>query len=1352
MPRFLRLAGPLLLLLVAVLAFARPWATGAPERTGTACREQRAGEHAREAERERVHGHGAAGGLYSGPAAVESPCGDRPGHPESFADLARANGARASRSVAPGTRLKAGAFRAAVAQRADLPRTDGAWSPLGTMPLIGDRTEYDTTNGSTREGLADLSGRVTSFAADPAGDHIFAAASNGGVWMSTDRGGSWTPIGDPLPTQVVSGMAWSAAGGGTLIVLTGDNAFGGDSIAGLGVYRTTDLGAHWAHATGVPDGVLGFKVAVDASHPERVYAATGAGLFRSTDAGASFENVKLPTGQGRAAGTPDCAGRPVTAKDCFLANMVTDVVVQGPANANTAGAHAKPGAVLAAVGWRAGQKANTDGSQQSPSNGIYESDTGDPGTFTNLDFAGNSTPVPPDVLTQPRIGRVALGIADGADQDHRVVYALVQDAVKFDGGITGLDANENQAGAAQSDYLNGLWASTDFGHTWRMIEGSTVIDNDPTSGSALAPPTCKAPAIISYCPGIQAWYNLWVQPDPSQATAAGIPTRLAFGLEEVWNAEAAGGLDGTPAKAGVVGRYFAGSSCTLLNATNGLPVCPVASGGTVPATTTHPDQHAYLWLPDASGGGVTLFVGNDGGVYKQHLAAGDSLSNDNWGRGANAGLNTLQPYDASMARDGTVYMGLQDNGEGKIDPDGTSYTVFGGDGFFTAVDPDKADHAFEEYVAGAISATKDGGKTWTSIQPTNLSGAGFSAPFEMDTADANHLMMGGRDVEETTKGVDTTPDTWAKVYDLGTQKHPGDAGASAAADDPANQLSAVDVHSVSVPSNAPTGPHTKDFSKSGGASTIPGGQDLSTGAPIDPLAGTFPPGTYEDTPFTVAPGDGDASVLITVKGATDTDDWDLFVYHDDGTGKLTEVGRSASSASTESLNVPNPAPGRYVVRVVNFNASGQYALTGAFTQRTDSSAAASAAYVGFCGYCDTITQGTPFGRGLATNVGGDKPGKAGTPDGWHIARAAGLPERLITSVRVDPSNPSTVYVTLAGYGRKWAFPGAVGEDASRIGTGHVFKSTDAGATFADVSGDLPDVPASWSTLHNGHLVVGTDIGVFESCDNTGGAYSVLGSGLPAAPISTLRFKPGDPDLLVAATYGRGVYTYRFGADAGRCAVTGPLATPARHASVCASTAGFKSAAARPYRRGLRFAVSRRLMRSFTVDVFRDSRGRRVLNNHRIAHFTKRTASFTWNGRGAGDGLYFVRFVLKGSGARDTRSVTLMRRAGRFHPRPPHHARDSCGLLGSAKLSAPAWGGSNHVTLGTAVRLTRNGALTVTIRRGGRLVKRFTIRRAGTKTRHVSLKPGRLPRGDYRVTIAAKAGRVAQTVTLTSRNI
>lgn len=1090
-----------------------------------------------EAEKDKGDRAEAANGLFSGPEGeVGGPCADRPGHPESFADLAKANSSILTRQVAPGTKIRAGAYRAGVAQARALPSTGGTWTPYGKTPLVGDRVQYDTSNGSTNEGLPDLSGRVTDFTRDPDGN-LYAAVSNGGVWKSGDNGANWASIGENLPTQVVSGIGWSTAGGGTLIVLTGDNAFGGDTYAGQGVYRTTDGGAHWQHADGVPDGVLGFRIAVDPTNPSRVYAATGGGLYRSTDAGASFTNVNLPTG--------NCSGRPTTAKDCFLANMVTDVVVQGPANSQSSGG--APGAVMAAVGWRAGTKPNADGSLQSPNNGIYVSPSGAPGTFKNMNLAANNQPNPPlgdDPLTQSRIGRIALGIATGPAQNHQIVYALVQDAVKFNGGVVGLDANENgTASAAYSDYLNGVWVSTDFGKTWKQLEGSTAIDNDPTSGSALAPPTCKAPAVISYCPGIQAWYNLWVSPDPTRATASGVPTRLAMGLEEVWTNDptttSPTGLDGSVGqKFIVVGRYYGNKSCTLLNATNGLPICPAAQNLQAPPTTTHPDQHGELWVPDGKGG-VTLMVGNDGGVFGQHLGSSDELDNAKWGRGLNHGLHTLQPYDAEMAKDGTVYMGLQDNGEGKIDPDGTSYTVFGGDGFFTAVDPDDSKTAYEEYTGGDVNVTKDGGKTWTDIQPANLTSAQFATPFQMDPVNAQHLMIGGRDVEETTSGPDTSGSSWTKVFDLGTRGHPGDASASSSSSDPDNQLSAVDVRTF-PDASAPSGPKTADFTYTGGGSTLPGGQDVTGN-------GTFVPGTYDDHPFTIAPNDGDKSLTVRVTWADSINDWDLYLYKKAADGSLTQVGSSANGNTTsgdasEQVSVSNPTAGNYVIRVVNFTASGTYKSVATFTQRNAGDPVASSAYVGYCGFCDTITQGTPFGNGLATNVAGSKPGAALSGDGWHIAAAKGLPVRYITSVRMDPADPKTVYATLAGYGRRWAFPGAVGDDTSKIGTGHVFRSTDGGQTFTDVSGNLPDLPANWSVIHNGHLVVGTDAGVYESCDTTGGAYSQLGGGLPMAPITTLRFKPGDPDLLVAATYGRGVYTYRFGADDLRCPTAGTAAS------------------------------------------------------------------------------------------------------------------------------------------------------------------------------------------------------------------
>src|SRR5262249_28248172 len=162
-------------------------------------------------------------------------------------------------------------------------------------------------------------------------------------------------------------------------------------------------GTTWTHSDGIPDGLLGFRIVVDPTDPTKVYAATGGGLYRSTDAGATFTNVNLPTGQNAPSGTPDCSRQPPTAKNRFLPNMVTDVVVQGPANAQSVGGH--PGAVMAAVGWRSGNKTNSAGAQQSPGNGIYVSNTGAPGTFTNMDMPGNSTPTT-DPITQQRLGRM----------------------------------------------------------------------------------------------------------------------------------------------------------------------------------------------------------------------------------------------------------------------------------------------------------------------------------------------------------------------------------------------------------------------------------------------------------------------------------------------------------------------------------------------------------------------------------------------------------------------------------------------------------------------------------------------------------------------------------------------------------------------------------------------------------------------------------------------------------------------------------------------------------------------------------------------------------------------------------
>ena len=178
----------------------------------------------------------------------------------------------------------------------------------------------------------------------------------------------------------------------------------------------------------------------------------------------------------------------------------------------------------------------------------------------------------------------------------------------------------------------------------------------------------------------------------------------------------------------------------------------------------------------------------------------------------------------------------------------------------------------------------------------------------------------------------------------------------------------------------------------------------------------------------------------------------------------------------------------------------------------------------------------PFANGIATNVGGSAAPKIGSSDGWHQASAdcsdcqtanGKLPERYITSIQEDPGDPNTIYVTLGGYERHWIPPGAFGEDTSNVGVGHVFVSHDHGEHFTNITGNLPDITANFTALHDGQLVVATDLGVYIQDAPGSTSYSILGTGLPMVPAFTVRVSPANANLLLISTYGRSDWEYDF---------------------------------------------------------------------------------------------------------------------------------------------------------------------------------------------------------------------------------
>jgi len=360
----------------------------------------------------------------------------------------------------------------------------------------------------------------------------------------------------------------------------------------------------------------------------------------------------------------NCAGDTTTGA-CFFANAVSDVVVR-PADANGLGG----GQVLAAVGWQGGRLhlRQPDGTLsaalvQAPRNGIYASRDGRPGTFSYVDSGGNPSSngfAPADV-----VGRTALSVARGAGQNHDLVYAIVQDAQKIAGCLdevqAGLEVGTCLASGVKGPptTLDGAYVSKDFGQTWTKVMDWSQLEL-PGTNSALGP----YGTALGYAPGVQSWYNLWIEADPTATDAiTRAPTRVVFGLEEVWEnpifGEPQNGASAAATPWRVIGRYW--NACAF-----SIPGTQ-CNGASLPitGTTTHPDQHAGLFVPDGAGG-VTLLVGNDGGAYLQHVSAGQDFSNDRWGTGANVGLATLLPYHLVVAKDGTVVAGLQDNGEMKI--------------------------------------------------------------------------------------------------------------------------------------------------------------------------------------------------------------------------------------------------------------------------------------------------------------------------------------------------------------------------------------------------------------------------------------------------------------------------------------------------------------------------------------------------------------------------------------------------------------------------------------------------------------------------------------------------------------
>jgi hypothetical protein len=133
----------------------------------------------------------------------------------------------------------------------------------------------------------------------------------------------------------------------------------------------------------------------------------------------------------------------------------------------------------------------------------------------------------------------------------------------------------------------------------------------------------------------------------------------------------------------------------------------------------------------------------------------------------------------------------------------------------------------------------------------------------------------------------------------------------------------------------------------------------------------------------------------------------------------------------------------------------------------------------------------------------------------------------ISSVVVDSHDATgaTVYATVMGF------------SGNLVSEPHIYRSTDGGAHWVNISGNLPNAPAN-SVLVDPNdantVYVALDTGVYSTsavstcATPTVNCWSVYGSGLPNAPVTQLVAATGVAagavtGLLRAGTYGRGIW-------------------------------------------------------------------------------------------------------------------------------------------------------------------------------------------------------------------------------------